>query len=472
MNIFYHSTNKQDGFILPNILFILMFLAVILLGLVELSGTIVHRSKERVYELEALYSAESGADTAVSELNNVSDTYTGNNTPINVLSTAQVKATFTETVANGADGNHKIITAVGKVYTPATATSPTYTRTVKVVAQRSSTTASSSIVSRNILDVQSGVKNINAVDLFINGYINMNKNTTNLIAENINVAGKNTGASNCSIGGTGNLVKPSSFTHVGQTKTIINTGYNNCISPPGNISNANFTVNANSTITPLASTSVPWGQYMDNSYLNAGSCTDWTSGGPNITIPSTGNAKKTHYPDSGSGISAACGTNGDINLNSNTYTIKDNVHIRANLCQASGCSPTFYNPSSNLLWIFVEGDVNFNSLTTKAGSGPIVIVSYGSDPSSLSGACPDGGSIYLANTGTTSAPKIYMLATNGICLDKTKFGSAQSLGGLSGKNIYIATNPGTPFDLGLDPTFPVNQIPVNLSWRAVLYQQL
>lgn len=469
----HNKSNKRsvaaNAFILPNILFIMMFLSVILFALVDLSNSVLYRARSRVFQLQALYAAESGADSAISMLNNSSSSYTGTTSPVTILTAAQDKATFTSAVSAGSSGNQKIITATGNVYVPVTATTPTYTRTIRVVAQQSSTTATSSIVSRNILDVSSGVKNINAVDLYINGYINMAKNTTNLIAENIYVAGKNTGANNCSIGGTGNLLKPATFTHSGQTQTNITTTYNNCISPPGNTSNSDFNVSANTSVSPIASTLIPWSAYMDSSYQNAGSCNDWTAGGSTLTIPSV--PKQAHYPDSGSNTVASCGTNGDISLGSKTINISDNVHVRASLCATTACTPTFDNTTSNLVWIFVEGDVNFASVQTANGSGPIVIYSYGSDPSSLSGACPDGGAVHLGNSGTTSAPQLYLMASNGICLDKTKFGTAQALAGVSGKNIYVSTNPGTPFDLGLNPSFPVNEIPVNLAWRAVLYQQ-
>src|SRR6185436_6344679 len=121
--------------------------------------------------------------------------------------------------------------------------------------------------------IDSGVKNINGKDAYVNGFIQMNKNTTNLIAENITVGGKNTGATNCSIGGTGNLIKTTTFVTPGQTKTKLTLAYNNCITPPGNTSNANFDVLANqSNISTIKSMYIPWNQYMDNTYTNAGNC--------------------------------------------------------------------------------------------------------------------------------------------------------------------------------------------------------
>jgi hypothetical protein len=145
------------------------------------------------------------------------------------------------------------------------------------------------------------------------------------------------------------------------------------------------------------------------------------------------------------------------------------------LCPSGGCTPTFYNPDSGaagIKFIFVEGSVHFDSIQTAAGSGPIVLVAYGPDPSSLSDVCPLGGAIYLSKDSTASAPALFLLANNGVCLDKTRFGTDPALGGVSGKNVYISTNSGTPFDLELDTTFPVDSIPVDLAWRAVRFRRL
>ena len=325
--------------------------------------------------------------------------------------------------------------------------------------------------------MESGVKSIRARDIYANGYINLNRNTTDLIAENIIVGDRNTGPGNCSIGGKGNLIKPGTFSDPAQTKTVIRTAFNNCVSPPGNTNTADFDVFSNQTnISKVQSTFIPWSDIMDTTYTNApGGCSDWTTGSNPRTIPSSGNNKATHYPDTSTGVASDCGSSGSINLASTQFNITDHVHIRANLCSSSACTPTFYNPDTGpggVKFIFVEGSVNFDQLTTAPGSGAIVFVSSGSDPASKSGSCPLGGAVYLGNSGNTSAPAIFLLANNGVCLDKTRFGSEPALGGISGKNIYIATNPGTPFDLELDPTFPVEEIPIDLSWRAVRFRRL
>jgi hypothetical protein len=465
--------HDENGSVLVSILVITIIFSTMLFGLVILANANLSRARGRIMMLQAQYAAESGADAAIATLNSGNDSYTGTASDTSILTTAQYKSTFTVSVANGSTSKERIITATGKVYAPKGLASPNYSRTIRIVAQRSSTSSTTSLTSRNIIAIDSGVKNLTAKDIYVNGFITMAKNTTNLVAENITVAGKNTGSTNCSIGGSGNLVKPSSFTNSGQTKTNLLLAYNNCISPPGNSSNTSFNVAANSgSIPTIQSTYVPWNQYLDNSYGSAGNCTDWTSGGTTRNIPSVANSKKTHYPDSASNVSTSCGTSGDINLGSNTYNITDNVHLRANLCAAAACDPTFNNPTSTIKYVFVEGTINFGSVTSPASSGPIAFITYGADPASKTSVCPYGGSIYLGNSGNTSAPDLYFLASNGICMDKTKFSSEPALGGLGGKNVYIATNPGTPKDLALDPNFPVSSIPIDLSWRAVRYERL
>jgi hypothetical protein len=475
MRKFSRKSNEQ-GSIIVTILLITMFLAVVASAISMLANANLIRAKSRIMVLQAQYSAESGADAAIAMLNSdPSSSYSGTGTSqTQVLTTGTYKATYSTTVTSGSSSNERIITSIGRVYQPVTATNPSYTRKIEVVAQRtSSSVAVAGMLSRNILEIDSSVKDIVARDFYANGYINMNKNTTTLIAENITIAGKNTSASNCSIGGTGNLQKPTSFSTAGQTKTRLNLAFNNCISPPGNASNADFEVLVNQNNIPkVQSTYIPWSQYMDNTYQNsAGGCNDWSSGSSPRTIPSTGNTKKTHYPDSSSNISTSCGSSGDLSLGSSQYNITDNVHVRANFCATTACTPVFYNPTATVKYIFVEGSINFEGVTTASGSGPIVLISYGTDPASKSSVCPYGGSFYTGN-GTVNAPNLYFLATNGLCLDKTKFGSSTSLGGISGKNIYISSNSGSPFDPQISNTFPTSAVPVDLAWHAARYRRL
>lgn len=469
----------QSGSVIVTILVITLFLSVIISSLIVLANVNLTRARSRIFLLQAQYAAESGADAAIAQFNNGFDAYTGSATDVTLLTHPQYKSTYTMVVLPGATSKQKIIIAVGKVYVPANAATPKFVRIIEVVAERSASTTTASILSRNIFQAASGVKTIVAKDVFVNNYIALDKNTTELIAEDITAAGRYVDAANCSIKGPGKLLPPLSFSDPAQTKTKITTAFNNCISPPGNNSNALFEVLANQTnISKIQSTYIPWSQYMDITYLNSpGGCTDWTTGASPRNIPGVLNIKKTHYPDSGSGTISTCGVAGDLPLGSAQYNINDHVHIRANLCEAAACSPTFYNPDSGaagIKFVFIEGSVYFDSIKTAAGSGPIVFVVYGSDPASRAADCPLGGAFTIGSGGvsTSFAPQAYLLAQNGFCLNKTKFGAANSLAGFSGKNIYINTSPGTPFDLALDLGFPYSSIPTDLSWKASRYRRL
>lgn len=472
------SAKNEQGSIIVTILLITILLTTFIFGLIVLANANLTRARQRIFLLQSQYAAESGVDAAIAQFNNGNDTYTGTPSDVQILDNPRYRSTYTVSVATGADAKEKIVTATGKVYVPKTAATPNFTRRIEVVVQRSSTSTSSSMLSRNIIETGSNVKDIKAKDIYVNGYINLTDTQNRLIAENITVADKNTGAGNCSIGGTGKVIKPSSFSTPGQTKTNITMAFNNCITPtngPGNTSNVDFDVLANqTTVGKVQSTYIPLSHVMLGYQSSPGGCSDWTTGSSPRSIPIAGNTNKTHYPDSSSNIATSCGSSGDLALGSNQYDIKDHVHVRANFCASSACSPTFYNPdagAAGLKYVFIEGSVNFNKVTTASGSGPIVFVVYGADPASKVSLCPYGGAFYLGNDKTV-APALFVLAMNGICLDKTKFDANPGFGGLSGKNLYIHVNSGSPHDLQLDVSFPTSEIPVDLAWRAVRYRRL
>lgn len=468
---------KQTGSILVTVLIMMIFLASLLFGLVVLANANLYRARGRLLLLQAQYSAESGADEAIARLNSGNTTYAGTGGEIEVLNSGQYRATFSSTVTSGLDPKKRTIVSVGKVYAPRTATTPRHTRTIRITAERTSTTTASSIVSRNVVDIASGVKKITAKEVYVNNFINIQKNTTELVAEKITVAGKNTTAANCSIDGSGDLIKPGSFSNPGQTKTQMLLAFNNCISPPGNSSNADFDVTVNSTnISKIQSTYIPWSHYMDTSYQNSVSgCSDWTSVAAVRNIPSIGNDRKTHYPDNASNISAGCGTSGNLQLQSTGYyNLRNHAHVRASFCATTQCNPTFNNPDTDVKFVFIEGTINFDSVKTLPSSGPIAFIVYGVDPASKTGVCPYGGAAYIGQSGSgdTYAPDLFIMAMNGLCIDKTKFESSPALGGIGGKNIFVAANPADPRPLGLDPNFPVEQIPIDLFWRQTTYERL
>ena len=478
------NNTSERGSIIVSILVIVLFLAMTVMSLAVVSQTNIDRAYQRIYSLQAQYAAESGADAVVAYLNSSAGDYADSGIEKNLFAyDSKYRATFQATLADDPlNANKKTVDSVGRVYVPATATSPRYTYKIKVVIDRSSITSTSSIVSRNSVEVASSVKGVIAKSLYVNEYLRAHKNTTDIMIDNLTIAGKYPDATTCSLLGDGNLVRSPDLPS--GTKATLRMSFSNCMDvPPGDTSNTDFDITANdSSLQKIASIYIPWSYKMNNSdgggaYAN-GSCSDWLALSP--VIPSTGNARKTHYPDTGAGTatSSACGGSGstpaDISLGNKTVTVNDHVHLRANLCKASSCTPTFINPDAdNPKFIFVEGVINFERLTVDDSSpGTIVFISYSTSQTlSASKQCPsNAAAIRLGKDGANNllAPKAYLIATNGmLCVDQTKFGeNVKSLGGISGKDLYLSSNSGTNFSLTFDPDFPLTSIPLDLSWRA------
>src|SRR3990167_1724865 len=143
---------SDNGSIIVSILVVTLFLTSIIFSYIVLASANVTRARNRVMLLQAQYAAESGADVAISQLNNVSETYSGSGGEVIILTNNQYKSTYSVSVVDGATDKERVITATGKVYSPKTLAQASHTRTIEVIAQRTSTTTSTSIVSRNIVE--------------------------------------------------------------------------------------------------------------------------------------------------------------------------------------------------------------------------------------------------------------------------------------------------------------------------------
>lgn len=477
----------DTGSMLVSIMILMSFLAIFVFGLMTLGRSNMSRASDRILALQAQYAAESGADAALAYLNipdSSGEEYEGEDDVLVVENGSRYRAEYDVEVKtpNDAAGvpmtNERIILATGNVYMPASSLTPEITRKVEVVAKRSSDFTSKNILSRNIVHIASAVKDVIAKDIFVNNYIQMDKNVNNFIADSITIADRNPSAENCSISG-GKLSKPAST-----GRTVLRLAYNNCSTLSGGAGNFDIQENQND-IEKVQSTFIPWQFGMHPTTVTPGLCSHWTSGGSLRDIPygsdpftpaqdAEKNNNTVHYPDSDTGTIDSC-EGGSIDLGNATININQSVHVRADLCSNSPCKPTFNNPTQETRYVFVEGTINFEQLLNVDGSGPIVFISYGTDPSELSSICPDGGAVRLGQQGNsnTDAPRVFLLAINGgMCLDGTKFASDRALGGVSGKNLYIATNSGTPFNLAFDPDFPVEDVPVNLTFKATQYRRI
>lgn len=480
-----HNPRPQSGSIIVSILIIMIFLTITILSLAVVSQANISRANQRIFALQAQYAAESGADTVVAYLNSTTGSYGYSGVERALFKdsfAATHRATYTATVTDTGSPNKKVVVSEGKVYQPKSATTPRFTYKVEVVLERSSMEYTASIVSRNSVEIASSVKAVIAKSLYVNEYLRANKNTNDVQIDDLTVAGKYPDGGNCSLSGSGNLIRNPNLPT--GTKAKLRMAHNNCMdTPPGNTSNDDFDIIANdSSLQKIASIYIPWSYKMNNDDGNgqytSGSCSDWTAASP--TIPSSGNPRETHYPDSGSGTvnASACAGSGsqpaDLNLGSKTITLNDHAHIRAHLCKAYTCTPKFINPeASKPKFVFVEGVINFENVTVDDSSpGDVVFISYATSQTiGASKQCPsDSAAIRLGKDGSNAliAPKAYFIATNGmLCVDQTKFDTGtKSIGGVSGKDIYLSSISGAVFELTFNPEFPLQSIPLDLSWGA------
>ena len=492
---------SESGSIIVSILVIMIFLTITILSLGVMSEQNRQRSAQRIYLLQAQYAAESGADIALSYTNSGGTIPTGERP---LLSYAPYYRATYEVSTISVDANKKTATSIGRMYRPATATTPDLTYKIKVDIERSTASFTSTIVSRNSVDIASSVKEVKGNSMFINEYLRSNKNGNKIIIDDLKIAGKYPDASNCSIVGTGDLIRSPELIAAG-VKAQIRTSYNNCISPPGNSSNSDFNVTANdSSLQKVASINIPWDFKMNNNdglgnYTSAG-CSAWTNSPYNIpvSVSPEANKRKTHYPDTNAGVVAAFACTGsgsatgsgpaDLNLGTDrTYTIYNHAHVRANLCKAYVCTPRFKNPDAGTTkFIFVEGVVNFENViadddpaSPNYSPGSVVFISYSTNQAiSASAQCPSSQASIRIGKATGSreilAPRAYFIAINGtLCIDQSKFTANRStLGGVSGKDIYISSNSGGSFYLTFNPNFPLSQIPLDLTWRSANLKRL
>jgi len=63
------QAGHTSGSIVVTIIYIMLFLSVILFGLITLAEASLTRAYQRIYLLQAQYSAESGADAALATIN-------------------------------------------------------------------------------------------------------------------------------------------------------------------------------------------------------------------------------------------------------------------------------------------------------------------------------------------------------------------------------------------------------------------
>jgi hypothetical protein len=137
-------THRQDGFLLILTLLQGLVVMTILGGVMTLGLYNLNAAKRSLYITDANYAAEAGADRFMYEINQNTN-YTGTNTvcpitssgsnPVTLYNNSSGRATYETCVTAGSITNEKIVYAVGKVYVPASSTTPKSTKTVRLIIE-------------------------------------------------------------------------------------------------------------------------------------------------------------------------------------------------------------------------------------------------------------------------------------------------------------------------------------------------
>ncbi len=138
------STNNQSGFLLLLVLIEGLVVLTVLTGVMTLAMYNLGAAHRSTYILDATYAAEAGADRFMYEINQIKpDTSivaacpvgAPSGIPMTLYSNSTGRATYETCFTAGTITNEKFVYSVGKVYVPATSTTPKSIKTVRLIIE-------------------------------------------------------------------------------------------------------------------------------------------------------------------------------------------------------------------------------------------------------------------------------------------------------------------------------------------------
>lgn len=168
------NTQKQNGFLMPVLLFTIAFIVTMISIVGSFSLTTYNLSTRETYRVDAQLAADAGLDASLIELNN-NASWTGTTGEVAVLNDGKIKTTYSATISNGTSSDKKILAVTAKTYSPVNASSPKITRKYEVDVQAvTSGTSITSVVSGVGGLVLNNNSKITGGDVVVNGKITMN----------------------------------------------------------------------------------------------------------------------------------------------------------------------------------------------------------------------------------------------------------------------------------------------------------
>lgn len=161
----------QRGFILLTVLTTTVFIMLIGVISLQLISSNFRTAKNEQYLVNAQFAADAGIDDAIRQLNNDHD-WAGSGSEQTLYNGSDYRATYQSWVADGTDDLQKVITVTAHTYSPASSTTPKYTRNY-TVEMRGITSGNYSVVTGVGGLVMTNSSKIVGGSVYVNGAITM-----------------------------------------------------------------------------------------------------------------------------------------------------------------------------------------------------------------------------------------------------------------------------------------------------------
>lgn len=171
------QNSQQKGFIMPVLMFTIVFIIALIVVAGSYSLTTYNLSTREGYRANAQLAADAGLDISLLQLN-ADPSWTGTGSEITVLDTGSIKTTYQTEVQDGGATDKKILAVTARTYSPSTSSTPKITRkyNLDVRAVTSGTGPSSVVTGVGGLILNNNSK-ITGGDVVVNGTITLNNNS-------------------------------------------------------------------------------------------------------------------------------------------------------------------------------------------------------------------------------------------------------------------------------------------------------
>lgn len=212
---------QQQGSVLLSIVLILPFLILIAALYMEFSVSSLRLAREDQFHTYAQFATDAGIDVSLQEINEDAS-WTGTNGEVELFNDGQIKTTYQLTVDNPTTES-KIVTAVGRTYSPATASTPSYTVTINVDLRPVTSGTYSVVTGVGGLILNNSAKILGG-DVLVNGEIFMS-NSAQIGLSNNPVNRIEVAHQNCPVPADANYPRICNPGENGQPITINNTAH-------------------------------------------------------------------------------------------------------------------------------------------------------------------------------------------------------------------------------------------------------